>query len=72
MPIDAATAMARARDNFKYLAEAKDDAHLAKLKGGACGYNHSLLIAGLISPKQLDQLNRELDEACLAYKSPLA
>jgi len=66
MPVDAETAITRARSNFLYLAEAKDEAHLAKLKGGACGYNHSLLIAGLISADQLDHLNAELDEACRA------
>lgn len=70
MPIDAAAAMARARQNFKYLEEAMDDAHLMRLKNGACGYNRSLLIAGLISQEQLNELNAELEKACDARTFP--
>lgn len=64
MPIDAASAMELARKNFHYLAEAKDQAHLAKLRLGAVGYNQSLMTAGWISQEQVDQLNAELDVAC--------
>lgn len=32
MPTDAITAMAKARANYGYLVEAKDEAHLLKLK----------------------------------------
>ena len=66
MQTDAASAMLLARKNFSYLAEAMDEAHLAKLKGGALGYNHSLMVAGWIDQGQLDQLNLELEAACEA------
>lgn len=69
MPIDAASAMASARKNFNYLAEARDEAHLAKLRMGATGYNLSLMTAGWISQEQLNQLNSELDAACGALKA---
>ncbi len=64
MPTDTASAMALARKNFHYLAEAKDQAHLAQLRMGAVGYNQSLMTAGWINQEQLDQLNAELDDAC--------
>ncbi|ANF87154.1 hypothetical protein A7J50_3781 [Pseudomonas antarctica] len=71
MPTDAASAMALARKNFNYLAEAKDQAQLAKLRLGAAGYNQSLMKAGWISQEQVDQLNVELDVACDARSSTL-
>ena len=64
MPTDTASAMALARKNFNYLSEARDEAHLAKLKLGATGYNLSLMTAGWINQEQLDQLTAELNTAC--------
>ena len=58
--------MALARKNYAYFVEATDRSHLAKLKGGALGYNHSLMVAGWIDQGQLDQLNLELEAACEA------
>lgn len=69
MPTDTASAMALARKNFNYLSEARDEAHLAKLRLGATGYNLSLMTAGWISQEQLNQLNSELDAACEAYRA---
>lgn len=68
MPTDAASAMLLARKNFNYMAEARDEAHLEKLRLGATGYNLSLMKAGWISQEQLDQLAAELDAACFARK----
>lgn len=64
MPTDAASAMALARKNFKYLVEARDEEHLEKLRLGAAGYNLSLMTAGWINQEQLDQLTAELNIAC--------
>lgn len=64
MPTDAASAMALARKNFKYLVEAGDEEHLEKLRLGAAGYNLSLMTAGWINQEQLDQLTAELNIAC--------
>ena len=63
--------MALARKNFNYLAEAKDQAHLARLRLGAAGYSQSLMKAGWINQEQADQLNVELDSACAAHSSAL-
>ncbi|MFO3675776.1 hypothetical protein ACKWMZ_26825 [Pseudomonas protegens] len=63
MPPDAASAMALARKNFNYLAEAKDQEHLEKLRKGAAGYNQSLMKAGWINQEQVDELSLELDSA---------
>lgn len=71
MPTDAASAMALARKNFAYLGEAVDYAHLTKLKDGATGFIHSLVIAGWIGADERQQLENELDEAVEARKRAL-
>lgn len=72
MPTDPIAAMARARANFSYLAEAKNDAHLRRLKAGADGYNQSLHIANVIDDAQLKHLTTELDEAYAIQRKRLA
>jgi hypothetical protein len=67
MPTDAITAMAKARANYGYLAEAQDETQLLKLKNGAAGYNQSLNLAGLISHDQLTQLGAELESVCQSW-----
>ena len=71
MPTDAASAMAFARKNFVYLAEATDETHLAKLKEGATGYIHALVVAGWIGTDERQQLFAELDNAYEARKCAL-
>lgn len=72
MPTDPTAAMARARANYSFLAEAKNDAHLRRLKAGVDGYNQSLHIANVIDDDQLKQLTAELDEAFALQRKRLA
>lgn len=67
MPFDAVTAIAKARANYIYLAEAQNETQLLKLKNGASGYNHSLILAGLISHDQLRQLSEDLETECHSW-----
>lgn len=64
MPTDQEAAIAHARANYRYLAEARCYADLDRLKMGADGYNQSLHIAKVIDDEQLRRLTSELDEAC--------
>ncbi len=71
MPLDPTTAMARARANYRYLAEADNEAALERLKAGADGFNRSLHIAKVIDDEQLKQLSAELEETCESQRRDL-